>query len=114
MTMVLREKAVLFDLGYLEEERVVIYLTPSNILINICINVALKSEEKVFASFKVGDGYFTKKTNFRASSCFRQVIFFCIPPLLEHGFQYNPCQYNPGVENDEVFYCQNLIHHFCF
>ena len=54
--MVLREKAVLFDLGYLEEERVVIYLTPSNILINICINVALKSEEKVFASFKVGDG----------------------------------------------------------
>ena len=75
MTMVLREKAVLFDLGYLEEERVVIYLTPSNILINICINVALKSEEKVFASFKVGDGYFTK-TNFRASSCFRQVILF--------------------------------------
>ena len=86
MTMVLREKAVLFDLGYLEEERVIIYLTPSDILINICINVALKSEEKVLASFEASDGYFNKKINFRTSSCFRQVMFFCIPPLLEHGF----------------------------
>ena len=84
--MVLREEAVLFDLGYLEEERVVIYLTPSNILINICINVALKSEEKVFASFKVGNGYFTKKTNFRASSCFRQVMFFAFHPFSNMAF----------------------------
>ena len=114
MTMVLREKAVLFDLGYLEEEQVIIYLTPSDILINICIKVALKSEEKVLASFEVSDGYFNKKINFRTSSCFRQVMFFCITPLLEHGFQYNPCQYNPGVENDEVFYSQNPIHHSCF
>ena len=86
MTMVLREKAVLFDLGYLEEERVVIYLTPSNILINICINVALKSEEKVFASFKVGMDILPRKLTFELVLVFARLYFFAFHPFSNMAF----------------------------